>query len=266
MKRSSLLRIGALTAFVVSLAPLPTKADDFDKKTIVTFSQPTEVPGIILQPGTYVIKLIKSPSDSAQRHIVEVMNEKMDHLYALTWAVGAEKVGQSGKTVMTFYEGTGGRPQAIRKWFWPGDVTGIEFLYPKAQAAQIAAATNQKVAEGNLPAVAESGQSLTPDNAKGITLQSQNERTPAATPFTANAAEPPPVAAPVVIAQNTPAPSPVAPTADTVQPNLKADSSTANSSDTTLPQTASQGPLIGVIGMISLAGAILIGFVRRRAV
>ena len=59
MKRFSLLRIAALTAVLVSLAPPPTVADEYDKKTIVTFSQPTEVPGIVLQPGKYVIKLLE---------------------------------------------------------------------------------------------------------------------------------------------------------------------------------------------------------------
>ena len=187
MKRFSLLRIAALTAVLVSLAPPPTVADEYDKKTIVTFSQPTEVPGIVLQPGKYVIKLLNS---SSNRHIAEIMNEKMDHLYALTFTAAAERIDRADKTILTFYEGTNGRPPAVRKWFWPGETIGQEFLYPKDQAARIASDTHQKVAEGGLPTVAESGQSLTPDNAKGLTLQSRDDSKPAATPFTARAAEP----------------------------------------------------------------------------
>jgi hypothetical protein len=260
MKRFSLLRIRALTAVLVSLAPPPTKADEHDKKAIVSFNQPIEVPGIVLQPGTYVIKLVDSQSN---RHIAEIMNEKMDHLYALTFTAAAFRVERTGKPVLTFYEGANGQPQAIKRWFWPGEVDGIEFLYPKTQAARIAAATNQKVAEGGLPSVAESGQTLTPDSAKALSLQSQNESKPAATPFTANAAEPTPPVAPVVIAQNTPPPSQTPRAADTSQSNSPAVSSDANSSDTSLPQTASYLPLIGLIGIVSLAAAILIASVRR---
>jgi hypothetical protein len=262
MKRFSLLQMAVLTVVLVSLAPRPTLADDYDKKGIVNFSQPTEVPGIVLQPGTYVIKLLGSQSN---RHIAEIMNEKMDHLYALTFTAAAFRVERTGKPVLTFYEGTNGQPQAIKTWFWPGELDGIEFLYPKTQAAKIAAATNQKVAEGGLPSVAESGQSLTPDSGKAVTLQSQDQSQPAASPFTANAAEPvaAPAPAPVVIAQNTPPPSQTAPAADTAQSNSPADSSNANSSDQTLPQTASYLPLIGVIGLISLAAAVLIASVRR---
>jgi hypothetical protein len=163
MKRFSLLHIGALAAVGMCLASITIRADDYDKKTIITLDQPTEVPGIVLQPGKYVIKLVNSSSD---RHIAEIMNEKMDHLYALTFTAAAAKVQQKGKTVLTFYEGTQGRPQAIRRWFWPGEKDGQEFLYPKTQAAEISARTKERVPEGELPTVKESGQALTPDNAK----------------------------------------------------------------------------------------------------
>jgi len=110
MKRFSLLHILAGTAMLASLGAISALADDYDKKTIVTLDQPTEVPGIVLQPGKYVIKLLNS---SSNRHITEILNEKMDHLYALTFTVAAEKVQRSGKTVLTFYEGSQGRPQAM---------------------------------------------------------------------------------------------------------------------------------------------------------
>src|SRR6185369_17613730 len=131
MKRFSLLYLGALTGALVCLAPPASKADEYDKKTVVTIDQRTEVPGIVLQPGTYVIKLLNSPSN---RHIAEIMNEKMDHLYALTFTAAAARVQRTGKPVLTFYEGSSGRPPALRMWFWPGEVDGQEFLYPKDQA------------------------------------------------------------------------------------------------------------------------------------
>jgi hypothetical protein len=165
MKHSSLFAIAALATVLVTLAPQASLADDYDKKTVITLDQPTEAPGIILPPGKYVIKLLNS---SSNRHIVEFMNEKMDHLYALTFAVSAEKIRQTGKPVLTFYEGSQSRPNALRKWFWPGDTIGQEFVYPKHQAGAISARTKEKVPEGELPTAAESGQSLIPDNAHGL--------------------------------------------------------------------------------------------------
>jgi len=39
------------------------KADDWDKKTTVTFDQDVEIPGQVLPAGTYVFKLFPSNSD-----------------------------------------------------------------------------------------------------------------------------------------------------------------------------------------------------------
>jgi hypothetical protein len=268
MKRFSVLQIGAVIAVGACLAPTVAKADEYDKKTIVTLDQPTEAPGIMLQPGKYVIKLLNS---SSNRHIAEIMNERMDHLYALTFTSAAERVGpltdKQNKQILSFYEGKNGQPQAMRRWFWPGDTIGQEFLYPKAQAAKIASNTGDKVPEGNIPTVAESGQSLTPDNANGLTLQSRDEKKPASKPFTASAAEPQAPPAPnTVIAQNTPPPSPQtqpAPVTDNAQSDSNAASSNSNSQNSSLPQTASYTPLIGLIGLISIALAILIVSLKR---
>jgi hypothetical protein len=269
MKHFPLFQMGALAAAIVCLAPLTTKADEYDKKTIVTFDQPTEVPGIVLQPGKYVIKLLNS---SSNRHIAEVMNERMDHLYALTFTSAAERVGpltdKQNDRILSFYEGKNGEPRAVRRWFWPGDTIGQEFLYPKNQADRIAANTGEKVPEGNLPTVAESGQSLAPDNAKGLTLQSRDQddatsqSSKASKPFTASAAEPP-----AVIAQNTPPPQSAVPPAQPAQDDSQNISAVASSnpkpSDATLPQTASYLPLIGLAGLISLAAALLMVSVKR---
>ena len=59
---------------LVALAlPSPVNADASDKKTIVTFSQPVEIPGAqVLPAGTYVFKLLDS---SSNRNIVQIFNE-----------------------------------------------------------------------------------------------------------------------------------------------------------------------------------------------
>jgi len=65
MKRFSMIG-AALTCVVGYFATPAAVADDQDKKTVVTISTRTEAPGIILEPGTYVIKLLNS---SSNRHI-----------------------------------------------------------------------------------------------------------------------------------------------------------------------------------------------------
>jgi hypothetical protein len=59
-------------------------ADDFDQKTVFTFSGPVEIPGQVLSAGTYVFKLADSSSD---RNIVQVFNKDETHLYGTFLAI-----------------------------------------------------------------------------------------------------------------------------------------------------------------------------------
>ena len=132
------------TIFCLSLAFLAfspsVKADGWNKKTVVTFSQPVEIPGgIVLPAGTYVIKLLDSLSN---RHIVQIFNQDQTHIYATILAIPNWRLDVTDKTVMTFGERAAGDPQAIRSWFYPGDNFGQEFVYPKRRAVELAKITN----------------------------------------------------------------------------------------------------------------------------
>jgi hypothetical protein len=55
-------------------------AQNWNKRTSVTFSAPVEIPGAgaqVLPAGTYVFRLLDSQSD---RHIVQIFNEDESHL------------------------------------------------------------------------------------------------------------------------------------------------------------------------------------------
>ena len=131
---------------VVTLAfPSRGKADEWNKKTTATFSAPFEIPGVgtqVLPAGTYVFKLMDSLSD---RHIVQIFNERGDHVYATILAIPNYRLKSTDKTVMTFRERAAGEPEAIRAWFYPGNNWGQEFVYPKKRAIELAKATNLPV-------------------------------------------------------------------------------------------------------------------------
>ena len=122
----------ALTASLSVARP-----DTWDKKTTVSFSQPVEVPGHILQPGKYVMKLVDSQSD---RHVVQFMNERQNHVYASAIAIPAYRTQVTGRTVIAFYEAGAGQAEPIRYWYYPGDNFGQEFVYPKENLRDIALA------------------------------------------------------------------------------------------------------------------------------
>ena len=108
-------------------------AQSWNKRTSVTFSAPVEIPGVgaqVLPAGTYVFRLLDSQSD---RHIVQIFNKDESHLYATILAIPNYRLKATDKTVMTFAERAAGDPQAIRAWFYPGDNSGQEFVYPKEE-------------------------------------------------------------------------------------------------------------------------------------
>jgi hypothetical protein len=113
-----------------------------DKKTLVTFGAPVEIPGAgaqVLPAGSYIIKLVDSKVD---RNIVQILNRDESHVYATILAIPNLRLKATDKTVMTFEERAAGQPPALRAWFYPGEKWGQEFVYPKTKATQLAKTTN----------------------------------------------------------------------------------------------------------------------------
>ena len=70
---------------IASLALAPSAvADQWNKKTIITIGEAIQVPGKVLQPGKYVMKLLDSQSN---RHIVQIFNEREDQLQTTILAI-----------------------------------------------------------------------------------------------------------------------------------------------------------------------------------
>lgn len=223
----------ALAAFAgcIGVALLPSlQADQWDKKTILTVTDPIQVPSccapehtVTLQPGEYVMVLVDSLSD---RHIVRVFDKDQQHVVTTILAIPNYRLQPTGKTVFQYWEVPAGQPRALRAWFYPGDNFGQEFAYHKQTAVQIATYVKTPVpaievdtkAEEDLKTAAlvvvdESGKTTELAQAKPEpALQNEPVQTAAAQ-----------------------APAPV------MEP------------ERTLPHTASAMPLLGLIGILSLA-------------
>src|SRR5579863_1099819 len=124
------------------------RADETNRKTVITFSGPVEIPGVHLQgygvlpAGTYVFKILDSKSD---RHIVQIFSKDELTVYATILAIPNYRLKATDKTVMTFRERPAGEPEALRAWFYPGRNWGEEFVYPKMKAVEIAKTTQVAV-------------------------------------------------------------------------------------------------------------------------
>jgi len=213
-----------MTRFVVAMASVgllgvalssSARADEWNKKTVMTVNEPIQVPNKVLPAGTYVIKLLSSPSD---RHIVQIFNADETQLQTTILAIPNYRIQPTGKTVFSFWETPPGQPKALRAWFYPGDNFGQEFAYPKSAAVQIAAVSHQTVPTTEASQPAELPQAEVTQTQPEPQQEAQNI--------------PPP--APQEIAQ-APAPEP-----------------TPAPAPQELPKTGSPYPLIGLAGIFSL--------------
>ena len=196
----------------------PARADQWNKKTIVTFSHPVEVPGnMVLPAGKYMFKLHDSMS---YRHIVQIWNEDESKLLTTILAIPNYRLEPTGETVIEFHERPGTQPQALRAWFYPGDNFGQEFAYPKARAVTLAEASNEVV-----PAEVAKSEPA-PEELKSV---------------------------PLVAVTPTQKEEPIA---QAIQTTPAHETPTTVAEVKELPKTASPIPLIGLLGVISLGLAL----------
>jgi LPXTG-motif cell wall-anchored protein len=145
MKRFQVVAMICCFVFVALAIAPQVKADNLDKKTIITFSEPVEIPGVgaqILPAGTYVFKLVDVVGD---RNVVKIFSADGTHVFATILAINNYRLKPTDKTVLTFKERGEDQPEAIKAWFYPGDNSGQEFVYPRKRAIELATIVKEPV-------------------------------------------------------------------------------------------------------------------------
>jgi hypothetical protein len=231
------LAVTGLGLLATSFVP-KADADQWNKMTIVTVNEPIIAGDKVLEPGTYVWKLLDSQSD---RHIVQIFDKDQRHLEETVLAIPNYRLEPTGKTQFAFWETPAGVPKAVRAWFYPGDNFGQEFAYPRKLVAQLASAAP-------VPVPMNYAQP-TPEPAPVPEVQ------PAPTPEVQPA--PQPESAPAAAA----APEPEGQR----QSQSNATVAQVPVPQKTLPHTASFNPLVGLIGLASLSLSGLLSLVTKRA-
>jgi hypothetical protein len=129
----SFATIALLIAFLIALPA--ARADEANQATKVTFDQPIQIPGRVLPAGTYWFIL---PQDASQHYLVRIFSSDRTTLYATLFTIGAERPEPADHSAFTFAQRGSAQPQAMVTWFYPGDTTGHEFLYPKQLQKELA--------------------------------------------------------------------------------------------------------------------------------
>ena len=115
-------------ALALSAVMFHAKADEWDKRTVLTVDQPIQVTDTYLPAGTYVFKLATL---SSERHVVQIFNADESHIVNTILAIPNYRLQPTGNSRFLFWETPPGNAKALRAWFYPGDNFGQEFTYPK---------------------------------------------------------------------------------------------------------------------------------------
>src|SRR4029453_18289252 len=268
MKRFTSLAAAVFTAaFLAAATSVSAQDSNVDQRTYLTFSGPVQMPGVTLPAGKYVFKL----APTALHNVMQVFDGEEKRIIGQWFFVPVERTTEEqskadGKPVVMFREMPEGITPAVHYFYYPTDLRGKEFIYPKDQALKIAAATHETVlatdsdvakgGEAHVFKVEPSGnESQYDQNAKASNTVSNPEpfsqepsKAEQSTASTASLnsqsdlnnspASGPPARQAVGTSGQNPAPAPA--------PRQQASSE--------LPKTASPYSLIGLLGLLSLAG------------
>jgi len=124
-------------ALMLGLTTSSLQADDWNLKTSFSVDQTVEVPGAVLEPNTkYIIQLMELQGN---RNVLRISNSREDQVISTFMTVDdRSREDLVEDPTFTFMEVPAGNPLPVKAWFYPGRITGFEFLYPSAQRQKIA--------------------------------------------------------------------------------------------------------------------------------
>ena len=229
---TKLMLIGALALLIATPAALAQTPE----ASVLPVTEPLDVGGTILQPGTYTIRVLPSMYD---RNKIQVTSMDGSTVYAtaLTVPHPLEPNEEVPNTTFVFYPAGEGSPRALRTWFakYPdASQGGHDLIYDENRARQLARIASSRVVSYPVATTVEQRDTaklsfVTPDS----TIEVYEPSTP-------------------VIAETR--------TTTTISTPETTESMVSSTVD--MPATASSTPLIALLGFAALFAAVAIRVVR----
>jgi hypothetical protein len=136
MRTNTFRHIAYVVTLLSSLAVAqPASAQPEDRRVFFTFNSPVELPGVALPPGRYMFRI--ADPDSAGR-VVQVLSPDGKKVFGTFFAVPAARRDVPEVPEVRFMETASGAPPAVKTWWFPGEATGRELIYPRTQAVRLA--------------------------------------------------------------------------------------------------------------------------------
>ncbi len=210
--------LASLSTAAVLFLSFAASAQTHNIRSTLALSDRVEIPGAVLEPGTYLVRVAEQQSD---RNTIVFQSLDGTRTFATVLATPHPKARSIDETEFVYFPTPAGEPRVLRTWFPPNDrFAGQDFVYPADRMAALRKETSEELPVATaqttpMPAPAEKA-----------------DMVPVTPP-------PPPASAPAA----EPRPEP---------PTRIADAGS------TLPKTASPVPAIGSLGLLFLAAGSLL--------
>lgn len=178
MSRFTLFSI--VVAALLATAAAPVGATTDDKLAYMTFSKSVQIPGAVLDAGTYRFHLADANSS---RKVMQVLSRDGSTVYSMFFTRADWRNKVTDAPTVTFREMPAGVPAAVRSLFYGGEGRGYEFVYAKGELATIPVSPAQPLTTYT-PMPATTPEPLAAEPAPAFT-----ETTPSAAPALADTAE-----------------------------------------------------------------------------
>jgi hypothetical protein len=140
-------------------------SNEWNKKSTLTADRRLELPGVVLEPGTYVIRLKEG---SETRSLVEICNQDESQVIGTVLAVPDLAQRPDDSSEFTFFNVPQTSPEPVHTWFFSGDPIGLEFVYPKTRAKEIARLADAHVMASNSISKADVIVAVTPNGTEVV--------------------------------------------------------------------------------------------------
>ncbi len=128
--------------FALTAGLLPLTASAFTGAVYkFTVSEPTEIPGMTLRPGSYTIHVVDHLSE---RYVVRVDGLK-GRIHSTFLAIENPEVPKPTTPGRVLWANSPGDKEYLRGWLFRDEPAVLEFVFPKNEAVAIAKTNNAKV-------------------------------------------------------------------------------------------------------------------------
>jgi len=146
MKTLTRLLLMSALIFVIGVISAPNAIAQIAETSFLRVAEPLDVGGTVLEPGTYVIRVLPGYTN---RNLLQITNEDRSKIFATVlssphaYPVG---VGESG-TEYVLYPAIAGTTRALRTWYAVDSTSkgGHDIVYPEKRALELAPVVQEPV-------------------------------------------------------------------------------------------------------------------------